>query len=378
MFRAMLPSDPLQPVHIFITAGDPSGDAHAARLMAAIRTHIPTVVFEGFGGPEMELQGLRSLAHIRDLAVTGFWEVAKRYRFFRSLLNRCDDAIARTRPVAFIPVDYPGFNMRLAALVRARKTNRVPVFWYIAPQLWAWGERRATKLAAAVDRLFVVFPFEVEFFQRHGIRAEYVGHPLAEEIPVDMQGRVPGQVLLMPGSRAQELHHHTGLLADVVDRVRAHRSDVSFVVARARNIDLRALEPLVQRNVDVVDDAHAAMQTASAGIIKAGTSTLEAAFRGLPFATFYRTSPLSYAISKRLVTVTSVTMMNLLLKRNVVHEYIQHDATSTRIADEIETLLDDSARRTELVTAMSDVREMLSGEGASKRTAALIVEALRR
>ena len=374
----MLPSDPLQPVHIFITAGDPSGDAHAARLMAAIRTHIPTVVFEGFGGPEMELQGLRSLAHIRDLAVTGFWEVAKRYRFFRSLLNRCDDAIARTRPVAFIPVDYPGFNIRLAARVRARKTNRVPVFWYIAPQLWAWGERRATKLAAAVDRLFVVFPFEVEFFQRHGIRAEYVGHPLAEEIPVDTQGRVPGQVLLMPGSRAQELHHHTGLLADVVDRVRAHRSDVSFVVARARNIDLRALEPLVQRNVDVVDDAHAAMQTASAGIIKAGTSTLEAAFRGLPFATFYRTSPLSYAISKRLVTVTSVTMMNLLLKRNVVHEYIQHDATSTRIADEIETLLDDSARRTELVTAMSDVREMLSGEGASKRTAALIVEALRR
>ena len=374
----MLPSDPLQPVHIFITAGDPSGDAHAARLMAAIRTHVPTVVFEGFGGPEMELQGLRSLAHIRDLAVTGFWEVAKRYRFFRSLLNRCDDAIARTRPVAFIPVDYPGFNIRLAARVRARKTNRVPVFWYIAPQLWAWGERRATKLAAAVDRLFVVFPFEVEFFQRHGIRAEYVGHPLAEEIPVDTQGRVPGQVLLMPGSRAQELHHHTGLLADVVDRVRAHRSDVSFVVARARNIDLRALEPLVQRNVDVVDDAHAAMQTASAGIIKAGTSTLEAAFRGLPFATFYRTSPLSYAISKRLVTVTSVTMMNLLLKRNVVHEYIQHDATSTRIADEIETLLDDSARRTELVTAMSDVREMLSGEGASKRTAALIVEALRR
>ena len=374
----MLPSDPLQPVHIFITAGDPSGDAHAARLMAAIRTHIPTVVFEGFGGPEMELQGLRSLAHIRDLAVTGFWEVAKRYRFFRSLLNRCDDAIARTRPVAFIPVDYPGFNMRLAARVRARKTNRVPVFWYIAPQLWAWGERRATKLAAAVDRLFVVFPFEVEFFQRHGIRAEYVGHPLAEEIPVATQGLVPGQVLLMPGSRAQELHHHTGLLADVVDRVRAHRSDVSFVVARARNIDLRALEPLVQRNVDVVDDAHAAMQTASAGIIKAGTSTLEAAFRGLPFATFYRTSPLSYAISKRLVTVTSVTMMNLLLKRNVVHEYIQHDATSMRIADEIETLLDDSARRTELVTAMSDVREMLSGEGASKRTAALIVEALRR
>jgi len=374
----MLPSDPLQPVHIFITAGDPSGDAHAARLMAEIRKHIPTVVFEGFGGPEMELQGLRSLAHIRDLAVTGFWEVAKRYRFFRSLLNRCDDAIARTRPVAFIPVDYPGFNMRLAARVRARTSQRVPVLWYIAPQLWAWGERRAAKLAAAVDRLFVVFPFEVEFFARHGIRAEYVGHPLAEAIPQTIPERVQGEVLLMPGSRAQELHHHVQLLADVVDAVRARRSDVSFVVARARNIDRRALQPLLSRGIACVDDAHAAMQTASAGIIKAGTSTLEAAFRGLPFATFYRTSPLSFAISKRLVTVTSVTMMNLLLDRNVVHEYIQHDATPQQIAREIEDLLDNTARRSELATAMSDVRQMLSGEGASKRTASLIVEALRR
>jgi lipid-A-disaccharide synthase len=374
----MLPSDPLQPVHIFITAGDPSGDAHAARLMAEIRRHIPTVVFEGFGGPEMELQGLRSLAHIRDLAVTGFWEVAKRYRFFRSLLNRCDDAIARTRPVAFIPVDYPGFNMRLAARVRARTSQRVPVLWYIAPQLWAWGERRAAKLAAAVDRLFVVFPFEVEFFARHGIRAEYVGHPLAEEIPQTIPERVQGEVLLMPGSRAQELHHHVQLLADVVDAVRARRSDVSFVVARARNIDRRALQSLLSRGVACVDDAHAAMQTASAGIIKAGTSTLEAAFRGLPFATFYRTSPLSFAISKRLVTVTSVTMMNLLLDRNVVHEYIQHDATPQQIAREIEDLLDNTARRSELATAMSDVRQMLSGEGASKRTASSIVEALRR
>lgn len=374
----MLPNDPLQPVHIFITAGDPSGDSHAARLMSEIRSHIPTVVFEGFGGPEMELQGLRSLAHIRDLAVTGFWEVAKRYGFFRSLLRRCDEAIARTRPAAFIPVDYPGFNMRLAARVRARSSHRVPVLWYIAPQLWAWGEHRAARLAASVDRLFVVFPFEVEFFTRHGIRAEYVGHPLAEEIPSSAQTRRPGEVLLMPGSRRQELQHHVGLLTGVVDAVRAERSDVSFVVARARTIDAEQLKPLTDRGVVSVDDAHAAMQTASAGVIKAGTSTLEAAFRGLPFTTFYRTSPVSFAISRRLVTVSSVTMMNLLLKRNVVREYIQHTATPAAIAREVQELLDSGQRRSELSTAMQDVRTMLSGEGASKRAASLIVEALRR
>ena len=368
--------DPHQPTHIFITAGDPSGDIHAARLMAEIRKRIPDVIFEGFGGPEMEFQGLRSLAHIQDLAVTGFWEVAKRYRFFRGLLTRCEEAIARTKPVLFIPVDYPGFNMRLAARVRS---PTIRIVWYIAPQLWAWGEGRAKELASVVDKLLVVFPFEVEFFQKHGIRAEYVGHPLSEEIrPEQEKTRSPTQILLMPGSRKQEIHFHVPLLAEVVELMNSSQPTLNFVVAKARNVDVRSLEPLAHRGVTVIEDVEHAMLTSHAALIKAGTSTLEAALRGLPFATFYRTSALTFQVSKRLVNVTSVTMMNLLLHRSVVHEYIQGNATALNLERELVELTLDNARRNELASAMSKVQSMLAGGSASARAADIISEMVQR
>lgn len=359
---------------IFITAGDPSGDAHAARLMAEIRKRVPDVIFEGFGGPAMELEGLRSLAHIRDLAVTGFWEVAKRYSFFLDLMKRCEQVISANRPLLFIPVDYPGFNLRLAAKVRSHKLR---VVWYIAPQLWAWGEKRAKDLASVVDRLLVVFPFEVEFFSRHGITAEYVGHPLSEIIAAEgTPPRNPWQVLLMPGSRRQEIHHHVPLLTAVIQRIQATHPHVSFVVAKARNVDTSLLEPLAKLGCRLSDNTPHEMLTSAAGLIKAGTSTLEAAMRGLAFATFYRTSPLSYQISKSLVNVTSITMMNLLVQRNVVHEYIQSQATAENLAMESLDLLTNTSRRQELTNAMNEVSTMLAGTGASSRAAAIVTEML--
>lgn len=371
-----MPPDPNIPTRIFITAGDPSGDAHAARLMAEIRKRVPDVVFEGFGGPAMEQEGLRSLAHVRDLAVTGFWEVAKRYAFFRDLMNRCEAAIARSRPVLFIPVDYPGFNMRLAAKVRSHKLR---VVWYIAPQLWAWGEKRAKELASVVDRLLVVFPFEVEFFSRHGIRAEYVGHPLSESIDLDhAPKRSTSEILLLPGSRKQEIHHHIPLLAETISRLNQSRPDLTFVVARARNVELESLQPLIDKGATVSDDAERSMATATAGLVKAGTSTLEAAMRGLPFATFYRTSMLTYEVSKRLVNVTSVTMMNLLLNRPVIHEYIQRDATPQNLEREVVDLISNDGRRNELSSAMQEVRSMLSGGGASANAATIIATMVER
>ncbi|MCX6141262.1 MAG: lipid-A-disaccharide synthase [Candidatus Kapabacteria bacterium] len=371
-----MPIDPHHGTRIFITAGDPSGDAHAARLMAEIRKRIPDVIFEGFGGQAMELEGLRSLAHIKDLAVTGFWEVAKRYRYFSSLLKKCEHVIAKTRPVLFIPVDYPGFNMRLAARVHS---HRLRVAWYIAPQLWAWGEKRAKELARAVDRLLVVFPFEVEFFAKHGIRAEYVGHPLSETSDQSAaSARSSTQILLMPGSRKQEIHHHVPLLADVVDRLQNSHPELTFVVAKARNVDTRSLKPLEKRGVTITENVEYAMQTSCAGLIKAGTSTLEAAIRGLPFSTFYRTSPITYQVSKRLVNVTSVTMMNLLLNKQVIHEFIQGNATAENLEGEVRELVFGEERRKELLSAMTEVRSMLSGGGASARAAEVIAAMVQR
>jgi len=360
---------------IFITAGEPSGDAHAARLMGAIRAKIPDVIFEGFGGPQMEMQGLRSLAHIRDLAVTGFYEVAKRYSFFTNLLKRCERAIIDNKPDMFIPVDYPGFNMRLAARVRG---PRLPVVWYIAPQLWAWGEGRAAQLARVVDRLLVVFPFEVEFFRQHGITAEYVGHPLMEALGGQAVEREADRVLLMPGSRRQEISHHVPLLRSVVTDLHAHHPNVHVVVARSANVDQRLLQPLVDAGASISSDALLEMRRSSAGLIKAGTSTLEATLCGLPYSTFYKTSFLSFHISKHLANISSVTLMNLLLQREVVREYIQGNAVPDVLARDAADLLVNHARRAELEQAMDEVQRMLSGKGASKAAAQVVTSMLEK
>lgn len=362
-------------VRIFITAGDPSGDAHAARLMAELRTRIPNVVFQGFGGPNMEMQGLQSVAHLEDLAVTGFLEVAKRYGYFRALLERCGSLLQEQRPALFIPVDYPGFNIRLAA--RARKAS-VPVAWYIAPQLWAWGKQRAKNLAAVVDRLLVVFPFEREFFKRVGIRTELVGHPLLDDPVFDTIGdHTSNTVVLMPGSRTQEVRRHVPLLADLARSMNASMTNIRIEVPKPSRLDATLYAPLVGEGVALVEDSRLALRNGAAGMIKAGTSTLEAALLGLPFSTFYKTSLPSYLLAKRLVNVSSVTMMNLLLERNVVHEYIQNEATPAHMLGEVHDLLSNKQRRADLFTAAQEVRSLLGGPGATSRAAEIITDMLR-
>ncbi|NQW29627.1 MAG: lipid-A-disaccharide synthase [Ignavibacteria bacterium] len=370
---------------VFITAGDPSADIHAARLMAEIRARVPEVVFEGFGGPNMELQGLRTVAHLADLAVSGFWEVAKRYRYFSQLLNKCKGLLGSRKPDVFIPVDYPGFNLRLAT--HAKKLH-IPVAWYIAPQLWAWGENRAVKLANAVDKLLVVFPFEVEFFAKHNIKTEYVGHPVLDEIRdvndvsktggtiisgMNISGmNTGGPIIMMPGSRKQELHHHVPILAQTIGLL--HQSGIknSVVIPMAAGVDERLVKPLTNLGATIVKDAREHMNTASAGLIKAGTSTLEASLAGLPFATYYRTSTLSYQLSKRLVTVDSITMMNLLLKRNVINEFVQHRATPQLLVNELKSLISNAERRSEISNAAAELRTLLGGAGAARRAAEVV------
>lgn len=363
-------------MRIFIAAGEPSGDRHAARLMEQLRLLIPDVVFEGIGGPEMEMQGLHSMARLSDLAVSGFWEVAKRYRFFRTLLDRCADVISnangsftRGKPALLICVDYPGFNMRLAAKAKA---SGVPVCYYIAPQLWAWGKKRAGDLAASVDKLLVVFPFEVEFFRAFGIDVHHVGHPLLDDPSFATIPPHDGNtVAMMAGSREQEVRRHAPLLAQTAALVRAANPSISLMSARPRNVPLETYQPMIDAGITVTDDATRVMRNAGAGLIKAGTSTLEAALLGLPFATYYRTSTLSYQLSKQLVTVNSVTMMNLLLQRQLIHEYLQDAATPRTLADEVQVLLHDAERRSIIHEACLSVRSTLGGLGASARAAAI-------
>lgn len=357
-------------MRVFITAGDPSADIYAARLMNEIRLREPEVVFEGFGGPNMELQGLHTVAHMSDLAVSGFWEVAKRYQYFSKLLEKCKGLISTRKPDVFVPVDYPGFNMRLASHA---KRHKVPVAWYIAPQLWAWGENRAKKLADAVDTLMVVFPFETEFFGKHRIKTLHVGHPMLDELVEQNDAAHPnGPIVMMPGSRKQELHHHVPILSKTIELLRKANVQNPVLVPRAVNVTAEMIKPLISQGASGETDARACMKNASAGLIKAGTSTLEASLMGLPFATFYKTSPLSYQLSKRLVTVDSVTMMNLLLKRKVVDEFIQQRASPELLSEAVQMLMTDSSKRAMFRESAAELGAVLGGPGAAARAADVV------
>jgi len=357
----------------FIAAGEPSGDAHAARLMEQLRLLIPDAVFEGVGGPAMEMQGLRNMARLKDLAVSGFWEVAKRYGYFRALLARCSQHLASSRPHAFIPVDYPGFNLRLAA---SATTAGVPVAWYIAPQLWAWGQGRAKALAQRTSLLLTVFPFETSFFGQFGIRTTWVGHPLLDhEAYATMPEHSGNTLALFPGSRHQELKHHVPLLLRLLPLLDKH---IMPTCAVAPGVDIRLLDPLQQAGCYVTTDAQDLLSSAGAGLVKAGTSTLEATLLGLPFATFYRTSALSYALSRRMATISSVTMANILLQRPVVPEYLQSAATPQALAAAAHTLFADRGHRDALREASHEVRAMLGGPGASRRAAEAIATMVER
>ena len=198
---------------IFISAGEPSGDLHAARLMAEIKKIYPEIEFVGLGGNRMEAEGLRSIIPISELSVVGFWEVAKKYRFFKEVLNKCTEIISSGDIDLFIPVDYPGFNMRLAANAKKAK---VPVVYYIAPQLWAWGKDRAKKLARVCDRLLVLFPFEEEYFSSFGINTTFVGHPLLDNSMFDEVDPADKKniIAFLPGSRIQEIKRHGRLIRE--------------------------------------------------------------------------------------------------------------------------------------------------------------------
>lgn len=358
----------------FIIAGEVSGDTHAARLMAALKQRYPGCTFDGIGGEHMREQGLDSIVDLREINVVGFWEVARRYSFFKKLLERCTTLVCSGRYDAFIPVDYPGFNIRLAAA--ARKSG-VPVCFYIAPQLWAWGRNRARKLRDAVDLLMVVFPFETAFFEQFGIRTEFVGHPLLDDpefahgfAPLETRNNV---LALLPGSRTQEVRAHLPVLLEAGEQVCRSLPAMELVIAAPKSVD-PALYAAAQGRARIEHNSRTLMKHARAGIVKTGTSTLEAALCGMPFTMMYKTSFLSYALARRLVSLPYISLVNIILQRPVVHECIQHEARPDTLAAELLSLLRDTGKSAVQQQEFLHLRSLLGSGGASARAAECIAE----
>lgn len=369
---------------IFIAAGEESGDLHGAALARALLERFPGARLIGLGGARMEAAGVELLAGLQELAVMGFVEVIRHLPFFIDLKKRVFAALEREGVELVIPIDYPGFNLRLARHARGRG---IPVLYYIAPQVWAWHKSRVRDLARDADEVAVVLPFEEAFLRAAGVNAHFVGHPLldrpAPELSREAWARANGldparPILgLFPGSRAQEVRRHLELFSAAAELVVARDARVQPAIAMPRGIDRAvyggARWPLVESTGGML------LQYATAALVKSGTTTLEAGIAATPMVVVYRMAPLSYALARRVVKVPHIALANLIAERRVAPEFVQDAATPQALADALLPLLDEaSPERGEMVMRLSAIRGKLGGPGASARVAEIAGELLAR
>lgn len=356
---------------IFISAGDPSGDVHAANLMRELLVLDNSLEFIGIGGPKMQELGLTPIVNFSEINVVGFWEVAKKYRFFKQLEANSKNIISADNIELVILVDYPGLNTRLAGY--AKSINK-KVCYYIAPQLWAWGKKRAEKLAKSVDKLLVAFPFEVEFFSQFGINAEFVGHPSLDLEVFELDEsteRIENQICMIPGSREQEVRSHLKLFDEVIKK---SKNKYKFAISKSPTVDISIYESFIKTNpnVKIYDNSRDAMKSSEFGIVKTGTSTLEATLLKLPFIMIYKTSLTTYLIGRYLVDIDYLAMPNILLKKEVVKELIQQDATASRIVKELDRYMNNKELINKIKTDFAEIRNLLGNKSACKTASEII------
>jgi lipid-A-disaccharide synthase len=382
---------------ILLSAGEPSGDLHGAAVAEALRRRWPDAQLYGLGGPRMAAAGVELLVGLDRLAVLGFAEVVRHLPFFIGLLRRMERELKARPPDLVIPIDYPGFNLRLAG--KARR-HGVPVLYYVAPQVWAWHRSRVGQLARDTDRLAVILPFEEALFREAGADAHFVGHPLLDRPQPTVDRAVfAGSVgvdpdrpilALFPGSRVQEVRRHLALFAEAAAAVIDRGVAVQPVIAAAGAV---AAESYAGIELPRTEDTASLLRHARAALVKSGTSTLQAALALTPLVVAYRMSPLSYAIARRVIEVPHVGLVNLVAEERVAPELIQDAATPAALADALLPLLRDGERRDWTLTRLAEVRETLArgtaareavpgatpaGPGAAERVAVLAAELLER
>jgi len=368
---------------VLFVAGEASGDLHAAPVAAELHRRVPDLPLVGIGGERMRAAGVSLLAHAEDLAVIGFAEVIahipRHWRLLRTLRTRMREG----RVGLLVLVDYPGFNMKLAA---AAREAGVPVLYYITPQVWAWGAKRLAELARTVTRAAVILPFEEELLRSHGIAATFVGHPLLDGA-ADLPGRAAARaalglgadasvLALFPGSRMTEIERHLERFTAAARLVAAQRPglEVLVSVAPGARIDpLRCPYRLVNASSTLI------WRAADAAISKSGTSTLEAAVAGCPLVVAYRTGRVTYALARRLVTIPHIGLVNVVAGRMVAPEFVQAAVQPAALAAGVLPLLDHrSPERARQLEGLAEVRSQLGQPGAAARVAALALEMMGR
>jgi lipid-A-disaccharide synthase len=368
---------------LYFVAGERSGDLHGGNLIRSLRSKMDGLYCRGFGGDNMMQAGMEVVVHYREMAFMGFAEVIANLTTISRKLKQCKQDMLEFKPDAVVLIDYAGFNLRIA---RFAKQHGIKVIWYISPKVWAWNQGRALKLKACIDRMFVILPFEKEFFRKYDWDVDYVGNPVfdavrSHNLDTDFfrENHLSSDnpvIALLPGSRKQEVSLIIPVMAEVAGRF----PDAQFAVASVDNLSPALYEPLRKLpNVKFVTSAtYDLLAHAHAAIVTSGTATLETALFKVPQVVVYRASPISYLIAKSVIRVPFISLVNLLAGREVVKELIQHEANASGLSAELEKLLNDKSYRLRIMKGYNEIIQKLDTGSASENLANLILDYLEK
>jgi lipid-A-disaccharide synthase len=363
-----------------VIAGEVSGDMRAAGLIHAFKQKSNGWTFFGIGGQQMRAEGVETFYDTKDMAVMGFSEVLRRIVFFRRVFYEMLDLAKERKPAAVILVDYPGFNLRFAGKIHAMGIKTI---YYVCPQVWAWNRRRIPAMARSIDRLITIFPFELEYFKGTGVKADFVGHPLVDEIQkfraekdIDLPWQGKPKVALLPGSRTQEILKILPVMLDAAMLVRAGNPHASFIIASPSDETGRFIMdhfPSLPEFVTVVSGkTRQVLGLADAALVASGTATVETAMMGCPMVVVYKMSWLTYLLGRLLVRLKDIGMVNIIAGRRICPEFVQNNATPGALAKAIAPLLSQTTERTAMIDELARVRQLL-GEGRADEKAAEIL-----
>lgn len=392
----------------YLVAGEASGDLHGSNLIKGLKESDPNAEFRCWGGDLMQAEGAHLVKHYKESAIIGFVEVLMNVKKLLGNLDECKKDILKYNPDVLILIDYPGFNFRIAEFA---KKNGIKVYYYIAPKVWAWKEKRVLKLQQFVDKLFIIFPFEIEYFKKWNIDAIYRGNPLldsvdnfkyAKESREDFCKRCkvnPDKpiIALLAGSRRGEI----GYLLPRMAKIISHYPDYQFILAGAPSTEREIYKSILDKfgiklilEDELPSDAknsansqgikllkgetYSILKHAKAAIISSGTASLEAALIGTPQVVCYGGNEISYRIAKHFVKLKYISLANLIMDAGLFIELIQHDCTPTQIMKELDRLLNDQPYREKMMKDYDDVRKILGGKGASAKVAQAMIDELNK
>ena len=359
-------------MRLYIVTGEPSGDLHAANLVHELKAFSSSIKIRAWGGERLIAEGVELASNIRGAAFMGIWDVLRNLNTIKQNFAYCKRDILEYKPDAIVLVDYPGFNLRIASFA---KKNGIKVFYYISPKVWAWNRSRIRKIRRYVDELLVIFPFEVGFYKRYGMKVTYVGNPLLDEISKgDFKFTCKTKkpiIALLPGSRKQEIESMFPEMLKLVDEYPKYQ----FVVAATNTFSKEYYQSFLKvKNVEFVfEETYGLLSNSEAAVITSGTASLEAALFKVPQVVCYKTNWITYILAKNLIRIKFLSLVNILMNKLVVRELVQTHFNKVNIKKELDILLND---REEMLTDYNKLSNLLNKKGASKNVAQFIIETI--